>query len=413
MSALASSTMPRRLPPGCIEDRDRHGNIRIYFRAKNKRKVRLRGTPWTEAFMAAYETAKGGPAPKKGKEISPGTWRWLCVEYFKSSDFLLLDKRTKYVRRANLETTFDEPIAPGSPKFFRDFPLSRMGAREIKVLRDRKLARPEGANNRVKAIRAVFTWASAEKDNDGKPLVPRNPARDVPYLKSNNPSGWHTWTVEEVQKFEARHPIGTKARLALALLLYTGQRRSDVIQFGRQHVRNETITFTQYKGRKRKPTKLTLPILPALQRIIKASPCGDMTFLVNDLKRPFTAAGFGNKFREWCDQAVLRHCSAHGLRKASATIAANNGATAHQLMAMFGWSTLKMAEEYTRKADQEKLARAAMHLIETPEQNSTETCPTEQPSGTFSAKSEAKSKPNFRDGAQERTRTSTPRGAST
>jgi integrase len=139
----------------------------------------------------------------------------------------------------------------------------------------------------------------------------------------------------------------------------------------------------------------------------------DMTFLVNDLKRPFTAAGFGNKFREWCDQAGLRHCSAHGLRKAGATIAANNGATAHQLMAMFGWSTLKMAEEYTRKADQEKLARAAMHLIETPEQNSTETCPTEQPSGTFSAKSEAKSKPNFRDGAQERTRTSTPRGAST
>jgi hypothetical protein len=78
----------------------------------------------------------------------------------------------------------------------------------------------------------------------------------------------------------------------------------------------------------------------------------------------------------------------------------NNGATAHQLMAMFGWSTLKMAEEYTRKADQEKLARAAMHLLETPEQNSTETCSTEQPSGTFSKKNPAKSKPNFGDGAQ-------------
>ncbi len=413
MSALASSAMPRRLPPGCIEDRDRHGNIRVYFRAQNRPKVRLRGLPWTEAFMAAYETAKGNPPSKERKGITPGTWRWLCVEYFKSSDYLLLDKRTKHVRRAIIEATFDEPIAPGSPKLFRNFPLSRMGAKEIKVLRDRKLAFPEGANNRVKAIRAVYTWACAERESDGKPLVPRNAARDVPYLKSNNPTGWHTWTTEEVQRFEARHAIGTKARLALALLLYTGQRRSDIIRFGRQHVRNGTITFTQYKGRKRTPKKLTLPILPALQRIIDASPCGEMTFLVNDLKRPFTAAGFGNKFREWCDQAGLRHCSAHGLRKAGATIAANNGATAHQLMAMFGWSTLKMAEEYTRKADQEKLARAAMHLIETPEQNSTETCPTEQPSGTYSAKSEAKSKTILRDGAQERTRTSTPRGAST
>lgn len=367
MSEIASPVMPRRLPPGCIEDRDRHGKIRIYFRAKGRPKVRLRGTPWTETFMAAYEAAKGEPTPKERKGITPGTWRWLCTEYFKCSDYLLLDERTKRVRRRILEATFDEPIAPGSPKLFRDLPLSRMKVHAIEVLRDRKLAFPDGANNRVKAIRSVYRWASAKKNSDNKPLVSENPAREVAYLEGNNPSGWHPWTTEEVQQFEARHPIGTKARLALSLLLYTGQRRSDVIRFGRQHVRNRTITFTQYKGRKRKPKKLTLPILPALQRIIDASPCGEMTFLVNDLKRPFTAAGFGNKFRDWCNQAGLRHCTAHGLRKAGATIAADNGATAHQLMAMFGWSTLKMAEEYTRSADQKTLARSAMHLLEVKE----------------------------------------------
>ena len=75
--------------------------------------------------------------------------------------------------------------------------------------------------------------------------------------------------------------------------------------------------------------------------------CGNLTFLVNDLGRPFTDAGFGNKFRSWCDQAGLKHCTAHGLRKAGATMAANNGATAHQLMSIFGWRTLKMAEQYT------------------------------------------------------------------
>jgi integrase len=168
----------------------------------------------------------------------------------------------------------------------------------------------------------------------------------------------------EVQQFEERHPIGTKARLALGFLLYTGQRRSDVIRFGKQHAKGGVLTFTQYKGRNRKPHKLTLPILPALQKIIDASPCGDMTFLINDLGRPFTDAGFGNKFRDWCDLADLPQCSAHGLRKAGATIAANNGATAHQLMAIFGWDTLKEAEKYTAKADQQRLAQAAMHLLD-------------------------------------------------
>jgi integrase len=176
--------------------------------------------------------------------------------------------------------------------------------------------------------------------------------------------GFHTWSVEEVEQFEERHPIGTKARLALGLLLYTGQRRSDVIRLGKQHARGGKLTFTQHKGRNRKPHRLTLPILPVLQRIIDATPCGDLTYLVNDWGRPFTDGSFGNKFRDWCDQAGLHCCSAHGLRKAGATIAANNGATARQLMAIFGWDTIKQAEHYTRKADQQKLAEAAMHLLE-------------------------------------------------
>jgi len=108
---------------------------------------------------------------------------------------------------------------------------------------------------------------------------------------------------------------------------------------------------------------LILPVLPALQVILDASPVGDLTFLVNDLGRPFTDAGFGNKFRQWCDQADLKHCTAHGLRKAGTVIAANNGATAHQLLAIFGWSSLEMAELYTREADQARLAESAMHLL--------------------------------------------------
>jgi integrase len=90
---------------------------------------------------------------------------------------------------------------------------------------------------------------------------------------------------------------------------------------------------------------------------------------VNDLNRPFTDAGFGNRFRDWCDQAALPNCTAHGLRKAGATIAANNGATSRQLMAIFGWDSIKMAELYTQAADQERLAESAMYLLDTKDRN--------------------------------------------
>jgi integrase len=279
------------------------------------------------------------------------------------SDFKRLDPQTQHVRRLILESTFDEPIAPGSAKFFRDMPLNRMGADAVEVLRDRKIDLPGAANNRLKAIRQVFKFGMRKKHSDGKPYVLNNPARDVEKFRYGS-TGFHSWSPEEVRQFEHRHPVGTKARLALALLLFTGQRRGDVIRFGRQHVRNGKVMFTQRKGRHRKPKLLTLPILPVLQRIIDASPCGQLTFLVNDLNRPFSDAGFGNKFRDWCNQAGLRHCSAHGLRKAGATVAANNGATSRQLMAIFGWDSIKMAELYTRAADQERLAESAMHMLD-------------------------------------------------
>jgi integrase len=408
MSELSFPSMPRRLPPGCVEDRDRHGNVRIYYRAQGRPKVRVRGMPWTADFMAEYEAAKGGDSTASGKGITPGTWRWLCTRYFaECADYFRLDPRTKRVRRGILETTFDELIAPGSPRFFRDMPVSRMTANEIEVLRDRKVAFPESANSRVKAIRAVFKWAARKKGADGKPLAPNNPSRDVSYLKSNNPTGYHTWTLDEVRQFEERHPVGTKARLALALLLFTGQRRSDITRLGRQHVRDGKITLTQFKNRNLKPTRLVLPVLSVLQAVIDASPCGEMTYLVNDCGRPFTDAGFGNWFRDRCVEAGVSG-RAHGLRKAGATITANNGATAHQLMAMFGWRTLKMAEQYTRAADQERLAESAMHLLDTREQTGTELCPTEASSGTFSTKTEAKSKGSLGAGARGGNRTPTP-----
>jgi integrase len=149
----------------------------------------------------------------------------------------------------------------------------------------------------------------------------------------------------------------------MALLLYTGQRRSDVILFGKQHVRDGWLKFTQQKNRKRKPVTLEIPVLLPLQRIIDATPSAGLTFLESDKGQPFSEAGFGNKFRQWCDEAELPHCSAHGLRKAGASIAATNGTTPHQLVSVFGWLSLKQAKLYTRAERQKQLPGGAMKLL--------------------------------------------------
>ena len=90
--------------------------------------------------------------------------------------------------------------------------------------------------------------------------------------------------------------------------------------------------------------------------------------------KPFTAKGFGNWFRKRCNEAGLRHCAFHGLRKAGATIAAENGATEHQLMAIYGWESPKQAALYTRKANRKRLAGDAMHLL-IPDQTENESVP--------------------------------------
>jgi len=123
------------------------------------------------------------------------------------------------------------------------------------------------------------------------------------------------------------------------------------------------LHYTQHKNRKKKPITLTIPILEDLEEVLAASPLGDLTWLVTTFGNGFTPAGFGNWFRDQCNKAGLRHCSAHGLRKAGATIAADNGASSHTLMSIFGWSTIKQAELYTRSADQKRLAASGMKLI--------------------------------------------------
>lgn len=351
-------------------DFDRHGNLRVYLRRTGYKKIRLRAPPDTPAFEIEYHAALKSMAAETIAENAPAgglTWKGLCKQYMASTEFKALDvANTQRPRRGILERTWPEPIQPGSEIKIGDCPVERMNSKIIRALRDRRAAGdktkkrksggPDAANNMVKAVRGVFKWAI---DND---LAQTNPAREVPKLKTKQ-GGFHSWSEDEARQYEDRWPIGTKERLALALLRYLGVRRSDVVRLGRQHVKNGVVRFAPHKGRNRYPQTLDLPMPPALREIIDASPTGDLTFLVTEFGKPFADAGFGNWFRERCDKANLPQCSAHGLRKLAATALAEAGATPHQLMAWFGWTSIGEAELYTRAASRKKLAGSVASLI--------------------------------------------------
>lgn len=399
--------MPGRLPRYCVEDVDRHGNVRVYLRRKGWPKLRIQGVPWTEPFMEAYRAAlEGTPAekPRDRHATLPDTWKWLCQQYIGSTRFKGLDAVTQRRRRALLEATYDEPTKPGAKTVFADFPLARLTPAAIRILRNRKAAVPDGANNTIKAIRAVFKWAVMPE----VALTSQNPARDVSYIATSS-EGFHTWSLSEVQQYIERHPPGSRAYLALCLLLFAGGRRSDAVLFGRQHVQGAWLRYTQHKGRNAKPMTLEVPLLPILCAAIKACPSQNLTFLVTERGKPFTSNGFGNWFKDRCRDAGLPHCSAHGLRKAGATLAAENGATERQLMAMFGWRTSKMAEHYTRKAEQKRLAGGAMHLIDLDRtgMDGVPLFPARRTGGTIRGNTAMKSTSISAIGAQERTRTFT------
>ena len=108
------------------------------------------------------------------------------------------------------------------------------------------------------------------------------------------------------------------------------------------------------------PTEVAIPILQPLAKTLAAGPVGDLAFNVNRFGKPFTSRGLGKAFHAACKSAGLAGRSAHGLRKAAATRAAENGATEKELDAIFGWRDGQTSRIYTKNADRAKMAKQAM-----------------------------------------------------
>jgi integrase len=349
--------------PYLERDEDRHGNPRVYVRRHGKR-IRIKAAEGTVAFAMAYSDAMerlGARAPALATApltVHPkDTLGWLGSLYFATkNDFLKLAKESQRARRNSLEECFRQPFGELNPEPMGNCPLKHFTAQKAKrILEGKDTA--GAATNRRKHLSALCAWGVDAGH------LPSNPIRDIKAGRVVKGGGYYTWTIPDVEQFIGFHKIGSKAVLALGLLLFSGARRQDMVDLGRQHARGGWIRYVPKKTLYKRRDVSQKPLLPVLAQIIAHSPCGSLTFLETAQGKPFTPAGFGNWFRERCDEANLPQCTAHGLKKAGATIAAENGATTRQLMAMFDWSTISQAEVYTRAADQKRLAGEAMGFI--------------------------------------------------
>jgi integrase len=343
-----ATLMPRKLPPHVESWRDRHGKLRVYFRRKKGPRVPLPANIGSEAFNSAYLTAIAGLSETKGREARPadpaGSIAALISSYMRGAGYLGLRQTTKagYASRIEaLRTQHGHRTVQG---------LTR--ERIVTGILQPYADRPGAGLAILKMLRVLIRHAI-----------------DIGWLKHDPSFGIkrpktkeiRSWSDGEIEAYENRWPIGTKERLAFALLLYTGQRRSDVHRMTWADVSGETIRVVQQKtGR-----KLAIPLHRELLATLAAANRDHVTIINTEYGKPFTVDGFSQWMRAAITAADLPlECQPHGLRKAAGRRLAEAGCSANEIMSVLGHRTLAEAERYTREADQAQLATKAVTKLE-------------------------------------------------
>jgi len=323
----------------------KNGKVYCYFRRPGFKRVRLPALPGSAEFMGAYQDAlDGAPKVETGaSRTKPGSVSAMIAAFYKSPAF-----------------TKNKPITQATDRNILEAIRTKHGEKRIAIMERRhvvnmlaeKADRPAAQRNLLRVLRVLLAFAVEQG------LRPDNPALGIK-LKKVKTAGFHSWTEDELRQYEARHPVGTKARLALALLLYTAQRRADVAQLGPPKLRDGRLHFIQSKT----GTEMNIPIADPLADIIAATPMvGVKTFLVTDYGRPFTPAGFGGWFRDRCNEAGLANCSAHGLRKAFMRRMAEAGCSEDYIASISGHRDTRVIRLYVAAANRARMADQGMAL---------------------------------------------------
>jgi integrase len=303
--------------------------------------------------MAEYAAAMEGDREEVGKrQTVPRSIAALVASYYRSADYTGLADSTKRAVRNILERFRAE---------HGDKRVAHLEKRHVQKIMAEKADTPDAANRLLRLMRTLMAHAidlGWRRDD---------PTAGVRKLRHRS-EGFTTWEEEHIDAFLAHHAPGTRAHLAFALLLYTGQRRGDVVRMGRQHVRAGVLTITQQKTGQ----EVSIPLHPNLRAVLDALPRDNLTFIMSERGKPMTPEGFTNWFRKLVESVVDDDgkrllpdgLSPHGLRKAACRRLAEAGCSAHEIMAISGHQTLAEVTRYTVAANRVHLAKRAFEALE-------------------------------------------------
>ena len=285
-----------------------------------------------EAAHAAYEAPLA--VPLGANRTLAGSLNAALVRYYESRSFEELAPGTRDMRRNLLERwRVDHGVLPPRP----------LRSKHIQAYIS-KLELKATQRNTLSSIRHFTKFALDAA------LIDEDPALSVTRARMPQTGGFKTWSEQDLAQFEAVYSIGTKERLAMALMLYLGVRRSDVVRIGPQHIRGGVLhEFLPKKGEHTGGNRINVPVHPELAKIIAAtSVIGTKTFLVTSSGKPFTAGGFGNWMRDRVHDAKLAGDPApnHGLRKLCCVRLAEAGCTAPEIAAITGHKDLREVQLY-------------------------------------------------------------------
>jgi integrase len=350
--------MPRPRPPHLHREANRHGTVVWYVRVGKGPRIRIRAAYGTPEFEEAYQAAIQGERRRGTAKATRGTLKWLFDLYRQTTAWTDLAQSTRYKR----EKIMMRVLHTAGHQM-----VSAINEAHVIAGRERRAATPASAQAFIDTLHGLFKWAVSVK------LAASDPTLNVKVkTKSKRKGGYPPWTDEDMAKFEARWARGTRERVIFDILAYTGLRIGDVAILGRQHLKQRTIVIDGQPVRRtvisidseKTGMRVELPLLPQLKATLDDGPTGDLAFLVTRRGTPWTKAALGTEFVAAARAAGVVGKSAHGMRKAAATRAAENGATERELEAIFGWSGGRMATLYTKSANRSRLAAGAIGKLD-------------------------------------------------
>ena len=275
------------------------------------------------------------------RKIAPGSLADLVTQYKGAPEFRNLQPQTRQDYGGLLEVLLETWGA---------FPATSIGRKHILGLRDKYAATPAKANKLVKVLRIVLAFAIDREYTNN------NPAKGIKNLPMGK--GHATWPAEAIDKLLATAP--PMMTLACKLGLYTGQREGDCLRMSWHDYDGSYINVVQAKT----GTKLRIPVHMELMKALDAQARVSPIILTTATGKPFTCQNFRHHWGAAMKAAGLTGLVFHGLRYTAAARLAEAGCSLKEIAAITGHKSLSMIAKYSRGADQERLAGAAILRLE-------------------------------------------------